>query len=179
MTKERFQMGKAGEMNGWRGLLAALLLALGAGAQAQTHEVSTATELRAVPALNAKVLAKLPVGTALTQTETQGGWLKVQVQAQPEGWVRMTHVKSLAALAPAASNPLTGVAGMFTAASTKPTATTGTRGLTQEQLANAQPAPAEVQQLERYAVTAAQATQFARAGKVTAQKFDDYQGAGQ
>ncbi|MFT4241037.1 MAG: SH3 domain-containing protein [Acidovorax sp.] len=164
-----------------RGLVAAALLAFGlSSAQAQTHQVSTATELRAAPALNARPLAKLVVGVPLTETGQQGGWLKVQSTGNPEGWVRLTHVKSLAAAQPAAAkgsaNPLTGLGGVFTAASTKPTATTGTRGLTQEQLANAQPNLDEVQQLERYASNAAQAQQFARGGKLNAQKINGYEG---
>ena len=162
-----------------RRLAIAALLVLGAGAHAQSLEVTTATELRANPALDAKAQGRLARGARLEQTGAQGGWLKVKSGNQ-EGWVRQTHVKSAegAAPAPAASvNPLTGLTGMFSASSTRPTATTGTRGLTQEQLANAQPAPAEVQQLERYAVTGSQAEQYARSGKLASQSFDAYTGA--
>jgi len=167
---------------GWRGLLAAIVLALGAAvAQAQTHEVAIATELRASPALNAKVLKSVKAGEQLDVVQTQGGWAKVKL-GDLQGWMRLSHLKALrAAAAPAAgaSQGGGGLANLFTAASTKPTATTGTRGLTQEQLANAQPAPQEVRQMENYAVTAAQARQFARSGKLQARHFDDYTGAEQ
>jgi hypothetical protein len=163
--------------------LAAALIALAGSAYAQSLEVSTSTPLRASPALNAKSLATLPVGTHAEQLEARGGWVRVKVGTD-EGWVRGTHMRAAGAAkkaAPAAStaNPVTGLTGLFSASSTRPTATTGTRGLTPEQLANAQPAPAEVHQLERYAVTAAQARQFAHSGKLTAQQIPAYTGADQ
>lgn len=157
----------------------ASLLACGAGAWAQSLEVTTATELRLKPALDAKAQAKLARGTLLEQTGSQGGWIKVKSGNQ-EGWVRQTHVKSAESAQPAAAssaNPLTGLTGMFSASSNRPTATTGTRGLTQEQLANAQPAPAEVLQLEHYAVTSNQAEQYARSGKLAQHPINAYTGA--
>ncbi|APW39781.1 SH3 domain-containing protein [Rhodoferax koreense] len=164
-----------------KGLIAAGLIGFGLAAAAQSIEVTTATELRAAPALDAKVLARVGLGARGERTGSQGGWVKVRI-VEREGWLRLTHTKSLeaapaVAAQPAVANPITGLAGMFAATSNKPTATTGTRGLTQEQLANAQPAPAEVQQLERYAVTGDQAAQFARTGKVVGQSFEQYTGA--
>lgn len=163
-----------------KGLLIALLLGLGLGAHAQSLEVTTPTELRATPALDSKVLVKLAKGNKLEQTEAQTGWVKVKF-GRTEGWVRLTHVKTLetaaapAAAAPASSGP--NLAGLFSAPSNRPTATTGTRGLTKEQIANAQPNPAEMAQLEKYAINGGQAEQFARSGKVVAQKIDAYTGA--
>lgn len=161
-----------------KGLLFALLLALGLAAHAQQLEVTTATELRATPALDGKVLTRLAKGNKLEQTEAQSGWVKVKF-ARYEGWVRLTHVKSLEAAAPAAAPASSGtsLAGMFSAPTRGSTATTGTRGLTEEQLANAQPAPAEMAQLEKYAINMGQAETFARSGKVVAQKIDAYTGA--
>jgi Bacterial SH3 domain len=162
----------------WRAFAALCLAAMAFAAQAQALQVSTDTELRATPALDGRVLAKLVPGTEAQRIEVKGGWMRVKVAAQ-EGWVRLTHVKSVTAggrtPAPAqASNPITGLTGAFSANSTTATATTGTRGLTPEQLANAQPDPKEVELLERYATSSAQAEQHAKAGRLTAQKFDAY-----
>jgi hypothetical protein len=164
-----------------KALVAACLLGLGLAASAQSLEVTTATELRATPALDGKLITRLAPGARGERTATQGGWVKVRV-AEREGWLRLTHTRELtatpaAAAQPSVANPVTGLVGMFSATSNKPTATTGTRGLSQEQLANAQPAPAEVKQLERYAVTGAQAEQFARSGKVASRSIPDYNGA--
>lgn len=161
-----------------RRLAAATVLVLGGWAQAQSLQVSTATELRASPVLNAKSLAALPVGAQVEQLQQQGGWLRVRFKGS-EGWVRSTHVRSAAATPSAGGNPLTGISGVFSASSNTPTATTGTRGLTQEQLANAQPAPAEVSRMEGFAINAAQAQQFAQSGKLKAQPIPAYTGAEQ
>ncbi|MDB5849418.1 MAG: hypothetical protein JWP29_3170 [Rhodoferax sp.] len=179
----------------WRGLAAASLASLAClacmanlvFAAPPSVEVSTATELRATPTLDGKVITRLAQGARGERTGGQGGWVKLRV-AEQEGWVRLTHTKDIGAGSPASaqatpasqasvSNPITGLVGMFSATSNKPTATTGTRGLTQEQLANAQPAPAEVRQLEKYAITGAQAEQFARSGKVASHSIEAYTGA--
>ena len=162
-----------------KGLLIALLLGLGLGAQAQSLEVTTPTELRATPALDGKILVKLAKGNKVEQTEAQSGWVKVKF-GRMEGWVRLTHVQALEAAAPARAAPAssgTSLASIFSAPSTSATATTGTRGLTKEQIANAQPNPAEMAQLEKYAINMGQAESFARSGKVVAQKIDAYTGA--
>lgn len=159
-----------------KGLLIALLLGLGLGAHAQSLEVTVATELRATPALDGKVVVKLAKGNRLEQTEAQSGWVKVKF-GRTEGWVRLTHVKTLEAAAPAPASSGNSLASIFSAPSTSATATTGTRGLTKEQIANAQPNPAEMAQLEKYAINMGQAEQFARSGKVVAQKIDAYTGA--
>lgn len=169
----------------WIKLLKRLVLGLAwagcLGAAAQSLEVTTATELRATPALDAKVLAKLAKGTKAERLGAQGGWYQVNSGGH-EGWLRSTHVRTVGAVRSAAAtgavtNPITGLMGMFSATTSTPTATTGTRGLTHEQLANAKPAPGEVRQLERFAVTGEQARQFAAGGGVVAHPFPAYTGA--
>lgn len=132
-----------------KGLLAACLIGFGLAAAAQSVEVTTATQLRAAPALDAKALLRLERGARVERTGTQGGWIKVR-SAEREGWVRLTHVRSLEAALAASSpttapNPVTGVGGMFSATSNKPTATTGTRGMPQEQQAGGAKAAGETQ----------------------------------
>lgn len=166
----------------WRALAALCLAATAFGAQAQALQVSTDTELRATPALDGRVLAKLVTGTDAQRIEVKGGWMRVKVGAQ-EGWVRLTHVKSVTAggRAPApaqASNPITGLTGLFTASSNTATSTTGTRGVDQSlslpKVTSAQPDYAELKQLEAYATTNARAEQHARNGRLTAQRIEPY-----
>lgn len=170
-------MNRISMASGWRWLAVLAALCWGALAGAQTHEVTTATQLRATPSLNSMVVRQLPLGVPLQAVQAQGGWLKVQ-SGQQQGWVRISHVKSMAAARPAAGGG-NALASLFTGSSSAPTATTGTRGLTQEQLAKAQPAPQELKQLDRYAVKPGDAQQFARGGKLSAVKIADYDGAGQ
>ncbi|MCD6664215.1 MAG: SH3 domain-containing protein [Comamonas sp.] len=166
------------QWGGWHAWVLAVLMAWSLLAAAQTHEVTTATPLRATPSLNAKALRQLDVGAPVQALQTQGGWLRVKVGEQ-QGWVRLTHVHAVAAARPAPQGAGNALASLFTGTSTAPTATTGTRGLTQEQLANAQPAPQEVRQLDRYAVSAADARRFARGGRLSATRISDYDGASQ
>lgn len=171
-------MNHARQRGAWHMGLLALLMTWCLLAAAQTHEVSTATPLRATPSLNAMVVRQLAPGLPVQAVQTQGGWIKVQAEGQ-QGWVRLTHVRALAAARPAPASGGNPLANLFTGSSTAPTATTGTRGLTQEQLASAQPAPQEVRQLERYAVSASDAQRFARGGKLSATKIADFDGAAQ
>lgn len=156
---------------GLRGLIvgAGLALATALTWAQQAVQLRVETDLRATPALDGKVLARLPVGTRGTQVSSRIGWIQVRVQNQ-QGWVRSEALASATAAAP----PQSALAAAFTGASNTPTPTTGTRGLTPEQLANAQPAPAEVELLDRYAATPAQAEQHARAGRLAAQRIDGY-----
>ena len=167
---------------GWQRCLSAALLVWGvlgfSGVWAQSLKVTSTTELRARAQLNARVVQRMEPGQVLEQLEAKGGWLRVKAGSQ-EGWVRATHVQAAAAPTQGVAGAASGLAGLFSAASTKPTATTGTRGLTQEQLANAHPNPAEVQQLERYASSAEQARRFSQAGKLQERRIDKYTGAEQ
>ncbi|MGB3425979.1 MAG: SH3 domain-containing protein [Castellaniella sp.] len=175
-------------MSGWmtrrmqgvhRAVLAGLLLGFTAVAQAATHTVAVETDLRAAPALNAKTLQHLQKGALLDAVEQQGGWLKAQAGDQT-GWVRLAHLRTVDQGKQGAGKSGGGLGflgALFTAASNSPTATTGTRGLSEEELAQAQPAPAEVQGLDRYAVTSAQARSFAQQGHLQARDFDYTSGA--
>ncbi|GAB4397693.1 MAG: hypothetical protein OHK0048_06820 [Rhodoferax sp.] len=158
----------------WRAVGLAMMWVLGSAALAQTHRVVVPTELRAAPALNAQPLVRLLKDALVTQTGQKVGWIRVTAPGLPDGWVRSTHLQALAPQPSApGANPLTALGGMFTATTNRPTATNGTRGLTPEQLAQAQPNPAEVSRLESYAVAPGQAQQFARSGKLVSRRIDD------
>ncbi len=166
-----------------KGLLIALLLGMGLGAHAQSLEVIVATELRATPTTDGKILVQVAKGNKVDQIETRTGWIKVKF-ARYEGWVRQTHVKSLEAAAPASSSTAGSGASsggslvsMFGGGGNRPTSTTGAKTITPEDLEKAQPNPVEMAQLEKYAINMGQADAFARSGKVVAQKIDAYTGA--
>lgn len=171
-------MSQGRQRMGWHFAVLAFLMTWSLLTAAQTHEVSTATALRATPSLNSMVVQQLTVGTSVQAVQTQGGWIKVKV-GERQGWVRLAHVRTVTAARPAPSGGGNPLVSLFTGSSTAPTATTGTRGLTQEELASAQPAPQEVQRLERYAVSARDAQNFARSGKLSATRITDFDGAAQ
>lgn len=126
------------------------------------------TELKAGPLLDAQTLARLPAGSAVTILDRRGGWLQV-ASGTTRGWVRLLHVSSQppGARGPtpqeleAAARVATGRAGTGNIA-----VTTGVRGLTEEQLRQAQANPEELERLERQRVEPAQAIAYAEAHRL-------------
>lgn len=136
--------------------------------------VVRATELKDKPAVEAKTVKKLAAQSAVTVVDRQGGWLRVTAQGQ-QGWVRLLHVSTQPAGArggagqdvEAAKRIATGRAG-----SGNIVATSGIRGLNEEQLRTAAPNPAELQKLDGYVATDAQASEYARKHKLAARRID-------
>lgn len=131
--------------------------------------VVRATELKDKPITDARTLKKLAARTAVTVIQRQGGWLQVNAQGQ-QGWVRLLHVSTQPSNAgggtakdiEAAKRLATGRAGGGNIV-----ATSGIRGLNEEQLRLAAPDPAALAKLDGYAATDAQAADYARAHGLT------------
>lgn len=128
-------------------------------------------EVKAKPFLDAAAVGKVPEKTAITVTERQGGWAKIKVGATV-GWVRLLTVR-LGNPDPAKNDTAfldsLGVGKKRSASG--PTATTGVRGFSEEDLKAAKPDPAELARMEGFAVSSATASGFAAAGKLTAQSI--------
>ena len=93
------------------------------------------------------------------------------------GWLHMFDVGAQAGTAAAGSNTATSglrsLGGLFGGgSSTTATATVGIRGLSAEDIANAQPNPAAVQQAEKLRVSADQAQRFASAAALRKQNVE-------
>jgi len=144
-----------------RSVLFFLMLALGMPALAavQAATVTRPAELRSTPFGDGKTLKTLATGARLDVLKRVGGWYRVKTAEGAEGWVRMWLVRF-------ASAPGTGtrvaVLGSGRSGSTYTTATTGVRGLSEEELQNAKPNPAAVAALEQFAVAPDDARRFAR-----------------
>lgn len=129
------------------------------------------TELKDKPFIDAKTLRKLAPQTALVIVDRQAGWLRVSVSGQ-QGWVRLLHVSSGPAGSAANKQELESFAKLATgrAGTGNVVATTGIRGLNEEQLKTAQANPEELKKLEGYGVTKEQAAQYARGHKLEARQ---------
>lgn len=121
------------------------------------------TELKDRPFLDAKTLRSLAPQTSLVIVERQSGWLRVSVSGQ-QGWVRLLHVSSAPPESRAQAQELESFARLATgrAGTGNVVATTGIRGLDEEQLKTAQPNPEELKRLEGYGVSKEQAAEYAR-----------------
>lgn len=165
---------------GW-GLLLPALAITQAHAQSEALLIKRPTELREAPAETARSLAPLAVQTAITRLPArQGAWIQVRTAAGTTGWVHMFDVGTTAAPA-ASSNIATGALrglsnffnrGSAQSANTTATSTVGIRGLTGEDIANAQPNLSALTQVEGLRQDATQARRFAAGAQLTARTVE-------
>lgn len=144
------------------------LLLVPAAALAEPATIVRSTDLKQAPATDAATLATLAENTAVDALERKSGWTRVKA-AEGEGWVRMLSLRFGAATAPKAG--ASGLSQVFNVARTGTSGTqvtTGVRGLDAEQLAAAQPNPAELAKLEKFSADDEAAKRFAAQGKLNA-----------
>lgn len=145
----------------------ALLLLVPMLAVAEPATVIRATDLKQEPASDSATVAALAEQAAVEVVERKSGWMRVK-SVSGEGWVRMLSLRlgGTTAAKPGAS----GVSQLFNVARTGSSGTqvtTGVRGLDAEQIANAQPNPAELAKLEKFAADRDAAAGFATQGKLS------------
>ncbi len=157
-------------------LLAAALAAVLAAALAVAAEpafTARATELKERAGADARTLATLPGNTAVQVLERGGAWTRVQA-GERTGWVRVFHLRFPAAVESTASSSSGGLAGLGAAlglgggARHTTLATTGIRGLSQEDLQAASPDPEALRRLQSYRADRESAERFAREAKLAA-----------
>ena len=139
---------------------------------AEPATVIKATELKSEPAADAATVAQLPENTAVDALERRGGWTRVKT-GSAEGWVRMLALRYGGATAAKPGD--SGITQLFSVARTGTSGTqvtTGVRGLDEQQLANAQPNPAELEKLRKFAVDRDAAASFAAQGKLETKSVD-------
>ena len=165
-------------------LLALSLLVLAAWAANAQEQAFTnrATELKEKASADARTVASLPENTAVKVLGRGGPWTQVEAQAQ-RGWVRVFHLRFPSAVetsSSASGGALSGITGAlgFGRQTAKPStvATTGIRGLTAEDFANASPDEAALRRLQSFRADKGSAERFARDGKVAAQQIDYSEG---
>ena len=167
-----------------RGLLVSVAGAWICAAQAQGDPgiLRRAAELRESPAPNAASLAALPAQASVTRLAgRQGAWIQVRTAAGVTGWVHLFDVGSPGSPtttpaqggAPSGSNALRGLTSLLTGGAsggtTVPTTTVGIRGLSAEDIAQAQPNAEAVAQMEALRQSEAQARAFASGATLVSQ----------
>lgn len=153
------------------GMLILLLLAMQpVWAAPQSGTATKASEIRTEPYSDAKVLTTLAAGDSVTILKKQGGWLRVK-SAKGSGWVRMLSISKGGATKSGKAEGLLGLTS-GRAGTGKVVATTGIRGLSEEDLKAAQFNATELQLAESFASTSTEAQKFAKQGQLTAQRLD-------
>ena len=166
-------------------LCAALALASAGLVHAETAFTNASVELKRDAASDAPALATLNANTALDVLQRRGAWTQVKSGDGKTGWVRMMALRFSADSAPAAAapatapgrpaaNPIASLNGLLTPSrsNSAATVTTGVRGLDQADLEKSQPNAGEYQKMQGFAASRNAAAEFARTGKLVAQRVD-------
>ena len=151
--------------------LGVLLLAVSTALAGEEGSALKTGDLKAEPFRDAKTIGSLAAGDHVEILQKQGGWFRVKT-AKGSGWVRMLSVRR--GEARKGADDAAGLLGLASgrAGTGQVVATTGIRGLNEEDLKAAKYNEAEVKKAESYATTRAQAQQFAASGKLAARKVD-------
>jgi uncharacterized protein YgiM (DUF1202 family) len=140
--------------------LAAILLASGL-AQAESGTALKNDTLRKEPYNDAKTSGQLKRGDKVDIVRKQGAWLQVK-SPKASGWVRLLSVKRAASTGNQAAGVLSVASGR--AGTGQVVATTGVRGLTEDELKQAKFSEPEIKLLESYSASVAEGAQYAKTG---------------
>ncbi|MDO8812501.1 MAG: SH3 domain-containing protein [Gallionella sp.] len=152
------------------GLTLAVLLS-GALHAAESGTALKSDDLKAEPFRDAKTVMTLATGDKVDILNKDGGWLQVK-SAKGKGWVRMLSIRKSDARK--GSGNASGLLALSSgrAGTGKVVATTGIRGLDEEELKAAKFNEAELKRAESYASSKPEAAKFAASGKLVARPFD-------
>jgi hypothetical protein len=152
-------------------------LAVSAWAQEQAF-TNRATDLK--DKADGATVKSLPENTEVKVVQRAGGWTRVDVGGQ-QGWVRVFHLRFPATAQADSSggglSSLGSALGLSRQRSQSATiATTGIRGLSQEDLKNASPNEAALKQMHSYRSDAGGAERFAKEGRLAVQQVQYSEG---
>jgi hypothetical protein len=152
-------------------LLVTFLLAVGTTLAGEAGTALKADDVKAEPFRDAKTVGSLTAGDNVEILKIEGGWFQVK-SAKGSGWVRMLSIRRGEARKD--SVDAAGVLGLASgrAGTGSVVATTGIRGLSEEDLKAAKYNEVELRKVESFAVTEVEARRFAAEGKLVARKLE-------
>ena len=152
-------------------LLAAVLLGAGTALAGDAGTALKADDLKAEPFRDAKTVGSLATGDRVEILKKEGGWLQVK-SAKGSGWVRMLSIRR--GEARKGSGDAAGVLGLASgrAGTGQVVATTGIRGLNEEELKAAKYNETELKKAESFGTTQAEARKFAAEGQLVPRKVE-------
>ena len=140
----------------------------------ETGFTNRATELKAEPRLDAATLATLSEGTSVKAIERQSGWTRIEAN-QKTGWVRVFHLRFQSLVSQSEDSGGTSLLSFLRGpqrAPSRQTATVGIRGLSEEDLKNANPDPEALKKLQSFKADKEAGASFAREAKLAAARVD-------
>jgi uncharacterized protein YgiM (DUF1202 family) len=154
-------------------LLAGLLLGAGSAQAGESGAAIKADELKAEPFRDARKVGSLAAGDKVEILKKDGGWLQVK-SARGSGWVKMLSIRRGEARKSSAGSEIAGLAGLASgrAGTGRVVATTGIRGLNEEELKTAQFSEAELKFADTFTSTRPEAQAFAAKGRLASRKLE-------
>ena len=147
-----------------RSIIFTLLLAWPLLCAAEPAQLVKNDTLRDKPFSDAKTLMTLKIGQTVEILKREGAWYQLQVDGK-NGWLPMLSVRRTAAAATVSAGSLAQtVSGRATTG--KIVATTGVRGLGEEQLSAATFSEAAIAAAEQYRIAPLEAAAFAKDGNL-------------
>lgn len=140
--------------------IAALLLSVPLlAAAADSGKLLRAAELRAKPFSDAAVVSALPANTVISVLRRQGAWAQIEVKGQ-QGWVKVLNIVTDSGRQ--AGSSLVEAGKVLTTGSSGRESSAAVKGVSEESLKKAKPAPREVEYLETLGSSEEQARRFAK-----------------
>lgn len=154
-------------------LLAALLLAATSAVAATGGAAIKADNIRGEPFSDARTVGTLAAGDKVEILKKDGGWLQIK-SAKGAGWVRMLSIRRGDAQKVSAGSEVAGLLGLASgrAGTGKVVATTGVRGLNEEDLKSAKFNEKELNLAKSFLSSKQEAQAFAAKGKLVAQQVE-------
>jgi hypothetical protein len=139
-----------------------------ASAAAESGYAVRACGIMDEPYRDAKEIASLEEGATVTILKRKGGWLNISTETI-EGWVRMLYIRRGQKEAePSSATEAKGVLDLASgrAGTGNVVAATGVRGLSEEDLKEAEYNAKEIRKLESFSISKKQAEDFAKEAKL-------------
>lgn len=157
-------------------MAALLFLATLTAQAADGASVVRDVELKREPFTDAETVVELKAQASVQVLARQGAWLQVK-SGEHSGWLRLLAVRGVTA-AKSGESGLTQAINVARSGSSGTSVATGVRGLSKEQIQNAQPNTAELERMQRYAQSDDQARGFAQQPPALSESQIEYVGEG-
>lgn len=151
-----------------------VVFALFSAATAHAEQIAytvRSTDIKQQPYSDAASVATLGEKASVNVLERQGGWVRIN-SSQGNGWVKLLSLRGNNSAGKSGDSGLQSLFNAGRTGSSGITVATGVRGLSEEDLKNAQANPRELEKLKRNAVDKSQAEKFARDAKLKSQQLD-------
>lgn len=158
----------------FRGALLAILLFAATSAAAATGGAAIKTDnIKSEPFSDARTVGALAAGDKVEIIKKDGGWLQIK-SAKGAGWVRMLSIRRGDAQKASAGSEVAGLLGLASgrAGTGQVVATTGVRGLNEEELKSAQFNEKELKLVKAFISSKQEAQAFAAKGKLVSQQVE-------